>query len=184
MSRGIKCTFIAITILLFCFPCFAAQNNMHVFNTDYFTINLPINIRQVNRGKEKDKNNFTYVFMESNIAKKKSILLVISMNKINNPVPDYEKDTALKDMAKHLRDLIAGRTDCIYHTSGLVETRFSRQKGFYFERRSENCVVTLEKYWVTINGNHAFSLYLAKPVKGDDTVFKRVEKEIVKVKLK
>jgi hypothetical protein len=182
MIRSIKGTFIVIMMFLCCFPCFASENRLRVFDTDYFTISLPAQMRQMS-GSElpppRNKRNITYVFVESNKAKNNSILLVISLEKTDNP-----GEKLLKVIAKNRRDLTASQTDCRGRTSGLTETRIAGQKGYYFEKRSENCVVTLERYWTTINGNHSFSIYLARPVKGGETVARRIEKEIVKIKLK
>jgi hypothetical protein len=182
MIRSIICSFIVVMTLLFCFPCFASENNLRFFDTDYFTIKLPVHMSQLSNKKmppPANKNNFTYAFGETNKARKKSILLVITLEKIDNP-----EQNLLKEIAKTLRDRIASHTDCRSRTSELTETRIAGQKCYYFEKRSENCVVTLERYWTTINSNHAFSIYLARPGKSEDAVSRNVVKEIVKIKLK
>jgi hypothetical protein len=104
---------------------------------------------------------------------------MISMEKINN-----SEQNLILNIARGLRDRTASHTDCRGRTSGLAETRISGQKGYYFEKKSENCVVTLERYWTTVNADHSFLIYLARPVKGDETVARMIEKEIVKIKLK
>jgi hypothetical protein len=188
MINGIKMlTFIVIMTFLFYFPSFASENKLQVFNTDHFTINLPIDMRQWTKSEmlsPENKNNFIYVFMESNKAKKKAILLMISLKKLNNMELNIPKEIVLKEIAKGFRDTAASNTDCRGGTSGLTETRIAGQKAYYFERRSENCVVTLEQYWTMINGNHAFGIYLARPGKSDDAVARSVINGIVKIKLK
>jgi hypothetical protein len=181
MLRSIKCTLILIMTLLFCFPCFASENRLRVFDTDYFTINLPIHMRQLSSRElppPDGKKNILYGFVESNKTKKKSILLEINLEKINNPQP-----IALKEISTYFRDS-ARNSKCRNHASELVETYIGGRKGYYFQISNEGCVVAIERYWMTINDGYFFTICLNKPVKGDDAVYGRIEKEIVRVKLK
>jgi hypothetical protein len=185
--RSIQITFIVIMTLLLCLPGFASENTLRVFDNDHFTINLSAHMRQVEKNEMPpidDKDSLTYVFVESDKKRKKSILLMISLEKINNHVPNILKGMTLKEMAKTLRDRTASHTDCRGRTTELAKTQLSGKKSYYFERRSESCVVTLERYWTTIKGDHSFFIYLARPVNGDDETFRKVMQEIRKIKLK
>lgn len=187
MTHCIKITLIIIITLVFCSSCFASKSRFRNFDTDYFTISLPLHMRKLSSRElpsPENKDKFTFAFMESNKEREKSILLIISLEKINNPLPNDLKDRALRVMTKTLQDTAADEPECLGHTSKSVETRVGGQKGYYFERRSENCVVTLEQYWVTISGNHAFGIYLVRPGKSDDEIARKVVDEITKIKLK
>jgi hypothetical protein len=178
MSCGIKVTIILIVTILFCSPCFASENSLRVFDTDYFTINLPARMRQVSSSEMPpidDKDSHTYIFLESNKIRKKSVSLIITTEKA------YNND--LKKISRYFRDS-ARRTKCRNHASELTETRIAGRKGYYFQKSNEGCAVTIERYWMTINGDYFFTIALVKPVKGEDAVFRSVEKEIVKIKLK
>jgi hypothetical protein len=187
MAHCIKIILIIIATLLFCSPCLASKSRLRVFDTDYFTINLPLHMRKLSSRElpsPENKDKYTFAFMESNKAKKKSILLIISLEKIDDSLPNDLKDRALRVMTKTLQDTAADDPKCQGRTSKSVETRIGGQKGYYFERRSENCLVTLEQYWVTINGNHAYGIYLVRPGKSDGEVARQVVDEISKIKLK
>jgi hypothetical protein len=187
MIRSVKCTFVLIVALLFCAPCLASENSLRVFDTGYFTIKLPVNMTQLSAKKNppmKDKDEFMYAFGESNKLRKKSILLAIIYGKIKKPAPNSLKDIALKEMAKGLQESAANDSKCRSRISELTETRIAGQKGYYFEKRSDNCVVTLERYWTTIKGNHALTIYLARPENSDDAVCKSIVKEIAYIKLR
>ncbi|MEA5114886.1 MAG: hypothetical protein VB050_12755 [Geobacteraceae bacterium] len=188
MTPSIKTTIILILTLLASFPCFASENRLSVFNTDYFTINLPVQMRQVGRNEIpflNDKKGISYVFVESDKAREKSIMLIISLEKNDHPVNNDSKDKALNELAKTLHDT-AGEDfeECRGFTTGIVVTRISGQKAYYFERRNKNCVVTLERHWATINGNNSCLIYLARPGKLDNAVARSVINGIVKIKLK
>jgi hypothetical protein len=58
------------------------------------------------------------------------------------------------------------------------------RKGYYFEKTSENCVIALQKYWMTVNGNYFITINLAKPGKANNVAARMLEKEILKIKLK
>jgi hypothetical protein len=187
MLTGTKYTSIVLMAVLFFLTGFAYKNELKVYDTDSFTINLPASMRQVTKAEMPsvyDKNSLTYIFVESNKSRKKSILLVISMDKIKKPVPKFLKGTALKEISKGIQVVAASDSKCRSHTTELMEKQLSGQNSYYFERRSENCVVTLERYWTTIHGNHAFSIYLARPGKSDDEIARKVVDEISKIKLK
>ncbi len=183
MTHCTKITLVVVVILLFCSPCFASKIKLHIFDSNYFTINLPVGISQSNSKKVPhidDNGTLTYTFRESNKTWMKSILLIVIVGKIESPVPN----DPVKEMAKTLQATAGDDLECQGITTGLAETRISGQKAYYFERRSENCVVTLERYWATINGKHAITIYLARPGKSDDAVARSVINGIVTIKLK
>ena len=110
MIPNIKYTFIVIVTLLFCSLCFASENRLRVFNTDYFTIKLPAHIRQLSSMEvpsPKNKDSIMYAFDESNKEKNKSILLGITVGKVNIMGSNTMKKIALKELSNGLRDYTA-----------------------------------------------------------------------------
>jgi hypothetical protein len=177
MTRSIKGILILIMTLLIYSPCFASESSLRVFDTDHFTVNLPAHMRQLKP--IDDKSSRIYTFVESNKVRKKRISLIVNLGKIDNPQP-----IALKEISIGLRNSAASHSDCRSRTSELTETHVAGRKGFYFQKSNEGCVVVIERYWMAMNGDYFFAFCLTRPVKGDDAVFRRIEKEIVKIKLK
>ncbi len=179
MIRRIECFYSVIAALLFiCSPCLASENSLRVFKTDHFIINLPAQMKLLKP--INDKKSRIYTFIESTKVRKKRIALIVNLGRINNPQP-----IALKEIANGLRDSAASHSECRSQTSELTETYIAGRKGYYFQKSNEKgCIVALERYWMTMNGDYFFAFCLNKQAKGDDAVFRRVENEIVKVKLK
>jgi hypothetical protein len=169
--------------------CFAASiayaaQQATVLETDLFTVNLPAGFRPLLlKSQRNEKNDFTYAYIESDKAKQKSILIIVTAER-NKNIKKKNANAVLYTATNALRNYTSKSNNCEGELTALLETTIGNSKALFFEKRNQRCNVSIEKYWSVIKEDYFITFYIAKPVGGNIDLFNQVQDSIKQVQFK
>lgn len=180
--------FIVSTLIFMLFLLCHASGQTASFETNLFSINLPKYIKHVSPGepKENEGDAFTYMFIDANKDKAKSVLIVITGEMITGKmnIKKIGKDFALHSITNELRDSVMKSKKCKGQASDITRTHIGNSDALYFEKVNRDCHAVLERYWSVVKGEYFITVYMAKSADAEDKVLYEIEEAIKQVKLK
>ncbi len=175
----------ALFIVLFWATSIAhASQQVAVLETDLFIVSFPAGFKPLQLTSQKnEKNDFTYVYIESGKEKQKSILIIITAER-NRSIKKNDATAVLYTITNALRDSTSKSNNCEGAPTAISETTIGNSKALFFEKRNQHCKASIEKYWSVIKKDYFITFYVAKPVDGNIDLFGKVQDTIKQVQFK
>jgi hypothetical protein len=175
---------VSMIVLLLCFGYYTSKDAI-AFETPFFSIKLPKGfvLLSSSKNQNRENDNFTYAFIEGNKERKKSILLVIDGEGINDKNRE-SRDSGLLTATNALRDHTYNDSECKGLMSDISSEIIGNTKSLFFIKTNQECNVVVERYWAIITDKYFMTFYLAMPENADQRLFEEAGKSIKDIILK